>query len=117
MNAFDIGEWKGKRVRHRTYNIEGTVLGPWNKNVLPIGPYLAEVNWDNGSHSVDAICDLEEIDQTSKLLWDDMRVWYPPGDPKGKWYRTRYVEKTNAGATVLVVVQLIPEDERDGKKG
>lgn len=106
MNAYDIDKWKGRRVRHRIYKIEGTVEGPWT--TMAGGALKAQVRWDNGASSVDPINDLEEIPTS---LWNDMRVWYPPGDPQGKWHRTQYVGKKQEGATVTVEVKLIPEEK------
>lgn len=48
-------------------------------------------------------------------LWGGIRVWYPPFDPNGKWYRTKFKKKSykkKKGAVIGVVeIELIPEEE------
>ncbi len=48
---------------------------------------------------------------TSRDLWSGRRVWYPPGDPKGAYYRTEYAGKTEKDGVVTVHMKLIPEEE------
>jgi hypothetical protein len=48
-------------------------------------------------------------EDTSKALWDGIRVWYPPFDPNGAYYTTKYVGKTEKDGKVTVHIKLIPE--------
>lgn len=49
----------------------------------------------------------------SRDLWSGMRVWYPAGDPNGRYYRTEYAGKTEKDGEVTVHMKLIPERERE----
>ena len=51
---------------------------------------------------------------SSSALWNGIHVWYPPGDPKGRYYLTKYKgqkldQKTR---TITVEMELIPEGEK-----
>jgi len=51
---------------------------------------------------------------SSKELWSGIPVWWPPQDPKGKPYRTKYVSSKFDPETgiVTVVIELIPARQR-----
>jgi len=50
-------------------------------------------------------------------LWAGIRIWYPPNDSKGKFYRTKYKgEKFDPEARTLTVeMELIPEEDFEEK--
>lgn len=56
-------------------------------------------------------------DENSRRLWSGIRVTYPPFDPKGKYYRTKFKQKKYdpKTRTMTVEMELIPEEE--GKEG
>lgn len=47
----------------------------------------------------------------SEELWSDLRVWYPPFDPNGRYYTTKYVETKNEDGVETVILSLTPEGE------
>jgi len=50
-------------------------------------------------------------EHSSRDLWSGRRIWCPPGDPKGAWYRTEYARKTEKDGIITIHVKLIPEEE------
>lgn len=48
-------------------------------------------------------------DDTSRVLWSGIRFWYPPFDPNGSYYTTKYVGKTEKDGKVTVHMKLILE--------
>lgn len=63
-------------------------------------------------------CPLEIVEtpsetELSKKLWNGIRVTFPPFDPKGKYYRTKYKGKkfNPETRTMTVELELIPEEE------
>jgi len=54
-------------------------------------------------------------DESSKKLWSGMRVWYPPNDPQGAYYLTKFVDKVEKDGVTTVIMELIPEKSDEGE--
>ena len=48
---------------------------------------------------------------THESVWNNIRIWYPPQDPNGRYYRTKFKRQkfNKKKREVTVEMELIPE--------
>ena len=57
-----------------------------------------------------------KVDESTRELWDDLRLWFPPFDSKGRWFKTKYLKTESKNGVESIIMECIPiEDVLTGK--
>ena len=49
----------------------------------------------------------------SEEVWSGIRVWYPPRDPKGAYYLTKFLNKREEKGKVIVEMELVLDESQE----